>query len=86
MHASEFATRRRKLGMTQEELAKELDVTPTTIARWERGEATIGHPRMVRLALQRLDDELVANPSPDRTKRAHDAMLEELQDEEARHE
>jgi transcriptional regulator with XRE-family HTH domain len=28
------------LGFTQEQLAYELDVTPSTVARWERGEAT----------------------------------------------
>jgi transcriptional regulator with XRE-family HTH domain len=38
MNGNELRSKRESLGMTQEELAKELDVTANTIARWERGE------------------------------------------------
>lgn len=42
------------LGYTQAELAALLDVTVTAYARWERGEETPAHPKMLRLALERL--------------------------------
>lgn len=45
---------RAALGMTQAELAVQLGVAPNTVARWERGERRIEHPRLVRLALMAL--------------------------------
>lgn len=47
---------RKFLGLSQEDLARELDSTATTIARWERSEVNPGQPAMVRLALERLLD------------------------------
>jgi transcriptional regulator with XRE-family HTH domain len=38
MLAERIVQRRRILGMSQKELAAELDVDPGTLARWERGE------------------------------------------------
>ncbi|MXY78489.1 MAG: helix-turn-helix transcriptional regulator [Chloroflexi bacterium] len=38
--------------MTQRDLAAELGVPSNTLARWERGELEVQHPRMLRLALQ----------------------------------
>lgn len=43
---------RQKLGLTQEQLGGELDVSTNTIARWERGEIMVRHPAMLRLALE----------------------------------
>jgi hypothetical protein len=40
--------------MTQAALARELAVTTTTVARWERGEQVIGRPGAVLLALNQL--------------------------------
>ena len=40
--------------MTERQLAAELGVTPTTLARWERGERAISNPVLVRLALDHL--------------------------------
>jgi transcriptional regulator with XRE-family HTH domain/uncharacterized protein YuzE len=45
---------RERLGMTQEQLATALDVGKNTIARWERDELRIEHPRMLELALRTL--------------------------------
>jgi DNA-binding XRE family transcriptional regulator len=39
------------LGMTQKQLAAELDLTEVTLGRWEAGLAPIGSPRRTRLAL-----------------------------------
>lgn len=41
-----------QLAMSQRDLAAELDLPQNTLARWERGEIAIQHPRMLRLALE----------------------------------
>jgi len=38
--------------MSQRDLAAELDVPANTVARWERGELAIHHPRVLELALE----------------------------------
>jgi len=38
MTGKELRERRKKLGVTQEEIARSFNVTPNTVARWERGE------------------------------------------------
>ena len=50
LSAAELRAGRLGLGMTQRQLAAELGVTPTTLARWERGERAISNPVLVRLA------------------------------------
>jgi transcriptional regulator with XRE-family HTH domain/uncharacterized protein YuzE len=47
--------RREGMGLTQAELGELLSVTPNSIARWERGEANIEHPRMLARALEALE-------------------------------
>ena len=42
---------RQDIGMSQAQLGRQIDVAPNTIARWERGERLVQHPRMLRLAL-----------------------------------
>lgn len=51
----ELRWRREELQLTQAQLAEQLGVTETTIARWERGNEPVGNVRMVRLALERLE-------------------------------
>src|SRR5262245_49744054 len=41
-------------GLSQDELANLLDVPTNTLARWERGELAIRHPRILALALHAL--------------------------------
>ena len=64
MTGPELREFRHQLGLSQARLAALLDVTPNTIARWERGELAIASPRMLRLALERLADTL-PQPSGD---------------------
>lgn len=53
MNANEIRDLRRRLGVTQETLAKLLNVTVWTVNRWEAGRVS---PRGARLrALQRLE-------------------------------
>ena len=54
MTPAQLKQARTALDWSQERLAQRLGVTATTLARWERGETTIGHPEMLRLALERL--------------------------------
>src|SRR5437667_4837771 len=57
--------RRRALRLTQAELAERLAVAANTVARWERGELRVGHPRQVARTLARLErsDRGVGNGS-----------------------
>ena len=52
MTADELKRYRKKLRMTQAELARELGVTVTTVARWEQGARDISGP--VSLAVRLL--------------------------------
>jgi len=74
---------RESLGFSQSELARELSVSPNTIARWERGELKIEHPGMIHLALnalrkdvatagkqgRRVAEPVVREPHPVKSKR-----------------
>lgn len=42
------------LGLTQLELARALDVTPSMVSRWETGSKPIGHATMLKLAVEHL--------------------------------
>ncbi len=42
-------------GLSQSRLGKLLGTPPNTIAKWERGEQNIRHPRILALALARID-------------------------------
>ena len=48
------AIREDDLEMTQVELAYVLDLSPTTVARWEQGARAISMPTVVALALETL--------------------------------
>lgn len=52
--ALKLHTVRTKLGLTQVEMAKLLDVSPFTISRWERAGHDIQHPTMLELALAQI--------------------------------
>jgi predicted ATPase/DNA-binding CsgD family transcriptional regulator/DNA-binding XRE family transcriptional regulator len=64
LSAAELRARRLGLGMSQRQLAVELGITPTTLARWERGERAISNSVLVRLALDQLDDRAAAARLP----------------------
>ena len=50
MTGEELRQIRKRLGLTQVQLAEQIGVTSTTLARWERSEVGIGEPvaRLVR--------------------------------------
>lgn len=52
--ATRLKEERVRLGLTQEDLGRALQVTRTTVSRWERGDAPIANTRMVFLALDAL--------------------------------
>ena len=66
----DLRAQRLRLGLTQARLAESLGVTANTLARWERGDAPIGNPELVRLALARL-----AGSPATASRSAHDAVL-----------
>lgn len=53
MNPDELKSRREALGMTQEQLARELSVDVMTISRWERGTRSI--PVLLPLALETVE-------------------------------
>ena len=80
MICDELKASRTRLKMTQAALAEALDVTPTTIARWERGEIQPESPAMLRLALAQLElQRLPLNPS--RAIKSRLAKLEKIKAE-----
>jgi transcriptional regulator with XRE-family HTH domain len=52
MTSTELRTRRKRLVMTQAQLAAEMDVTVTTVARWEIDESKPTHVDMPRMAIR----------------------------------
>jgi transcriptional regulator with XRE-family HTH domain len=51
MRPAEARGIRRRLGLTQADLARRCGVTRVTVARWERGLATIGPTAVILLRL-----------------------------------
>lgn len=59
----DLAAFRKRLGLSQADLARLLDVPDSTVSRWERGLMAIASPTILRLALERLADTHKANES-----------------------
>lgn len=53
MNSDELRQRREALGMTQDDLARELGVKMMTVSRWERGVYPI--PRHIGLAIEAIE-------------------------------
>ncbi len=53
MKPEELKRRREALGLTQEQLARELDVTTMSVSRWERGVYPI--PHYIELAIEAIE-------------------------------
>jgi predicted ATPase len=65
MEPAELRRRRDALQLSQAELARAIGVTRNTVARWERGELTVGHPALLAAALDQLRAPLAsAEPAP----------------------
>jgi non-specific serine/threonine protein kinase len=61
--AADLKIRRQALGLTQRQLADALGVSANTLARWERGDKEIGQARLVKFAIERLE-QLLSGSSP----------------------
>ena len=53
MEGDQLRLKRERLGMTQTELGKALDITLQSISRYERGEVAI--PKIIELAMQSIE-------------------------------
>ena len=49
---------RRRMDLSQVELAERLGVTQNTISRWESGAVTMQHPVILEMALRHLEDQV----------------------------
>ncbi len=49
---------RRRMDLSQVELAERLGVTQNTISRWESGAVAMQHPVILEMALRHLEDQL----------------------------
>lgn len=54
MTGPEFRELRKKMNLSQIDLAKRLDVNKSTVGEWERGDRVNGVPTVAGLALERL--------------------------------
>lgn len=69
MSGSELQTRRKKLGLTQTDLAKLWDVRQATISDWESEKIAIQHPEILDQALQTLERRYGETRKRRKTKR-----------------
>jgi transcriptional regulator with XRE-family HTH domain len=58
--------RREDLRLTQSELSEHLGVSANTISRWERGDVSPEHPKMLELALNGLELKLTSHKKRER--------------------
>lgn len=58
MNSEELRRERKRLGLSQQELADLLDVQQRTISEWERGKVTIRHETILARALRDVAREL----------------------------
>lgn len=80
MTPKELLSRRRDLGMSQAELAKELGIPANTIARWERGELTIARPQMLGLAIRCIESDI--EELTDEQRHAHNLRVRKMVERE----
>jgi|GEM_PF-801565 len=57
---TELKSRRLALGLTQRQLASAIEVSPNTVARWERGELAIDRPNVLRFILNEMQRDRAA--------------------------
>lgn len=55
MTPAAFKARRVALGLTQEQLARDLEVSTATVSRWEAGRVGIPHPSLLSRLLTDLE-------------------------------
>lgn len=62
MDAERLRAERKRLGLTQQQLADLLDVRQRTISEWEREEVTIRHQQILALALEAIASRMGVEP------------------------
>ena len=78
---NEIKVLRQRTGLTQKQLANAVEVTPNTVARWERGELAISAPmreRLERIAYSRRSGTAVTRPSAIALDEHHRAIIDAL--------
>ena len=65
MDPNQLRRRRLALGLSQTQLARRINVTKNSVARWERGELTIERPDQLDLALAGLEAEKRRKEKPE---------------------
>jgi transcriptional regulator with XRE-family HTH domain len=72
--------KREDLRLTQNELGEHLGVSANTISRWERGDITPEHPKMLELALVGLELKLTSDKKRERIEELKSEVQQYLED------
>ncbi len=75
MHHTEIVSRRRRMGLSQTELAAALGVHWNTLARWERGELAVARPVWLKAMLDVIEREREARLSTAEGRRDHNRRM-----------
>ena len=81
MNGSELRNLRKRLGLTQKDIAGEIDVNPNTVARWERGESPISEnfaDRILNFAMSSPTDIETIQPHNKALDEHHRKILQKL--------
>lgn len=80
---SELKRDREEMGLTQEQLALLLGITPMSISRWETGQHDMTHPVAINLAIRWLKRELrQAKQRQKGPERVFDRLVERARNDE----
>ncbi len=82
MNGSELRLLRNRMGLTQAAMARELDVAPNTLARWERGEFPVPErmvPQLIEFAVSAPSGTVITRPDGVARDPHHRAIIDALE-------